>query len=84
MLRNKNLAVVVIIASSRQEFGRYEKRDRIICLWTFWTEHHAMKEYWVVELALQEFLSLALYEGEWSVSHPGRFTPRERSLASIA
>jgi len=30
-----------------------------------------------MNVELQAFLTLALDGGEWSVSHPGRFTPRE-------
>jgi hypothetical protein len=38
-----------------------------------------MKAYWGVEVYLEAFLTLALDGGEWSASHPGRFTPRERA-----
>jgi len=44
----------------------------------FLTEHHALKAYWVVEVQLHTFLTLALDRDEWSTSHPGHFTPRER------
>jgi hypothetical protein len=37
-----------------------------------------MKTYWGVEVELHAFLASALDGGEWSVSRPGRFTPRER------
>jgi len=43
------------------------------------TEHQAMKAYWGVEVCLHTFLTLALPGGEWSASHPGRSTPRERA-----
>jgi hypothetical protein len=43
------------------------------------TKHHAMKMYWGVEVQLHGFLTLVLDGGEWSASHPGRFTPRERA-----
>jgi hypothetical protein len=36
-----------------------------------------MKTYWGVEIQLHAFLTSALDGGEWSASHPGRFTPRE-------
>jgi hypothetical protein len=35
-----------------------------------------------VELYLYAFLTSALYVGEWSASHPGRFTPTERALGT--
>jgi hypothetical protein len=39
-----------------------------------------MGAYWgVVEVCLHTFLTLALDGGECSASHPGRFTPTERS-----
>jgi hypothetical protein len=38
-----------------------------------------MKTYWGVEVQLHAFLTSALDEGEWSVSRPGRFTPRGRA-----
>jgi hypothetical protein len=38
-----------------------------------------MKTYWGVEVYLHTFLTSALDGGEWSASHPGRFTPRERA-----
>jgi hypothetical protein len=43
------------------------------------TQHDAMKEYGVVEVQFDAFLTSALDGGEWSASHPGRFTPRERA-----
>jgi hypothetical protein len=38
---------------------------------------HAMKAYRVVEIELHSLTS-SLDRGEWSASHPGHFTPRER------
>jgi hypothetical protein len=37
-----------------------------------------MKAYGVVDVQIHIFLTLALAEGEWSASRPGRFTPGER------
>jgi hypothetical protein len=34
-----------------------------------------MKEYGGVDVEIHIFLTSALIGGEWSVSHPGRFTP---------
>jgi hypothetical protein len=42
-------------------------------------EHHNMKAYWGVEVQLHAFLSSVLDGGEFSASHTGRFTPRERA-----
>jgi hypothetical protein len=42
-------------------------------------KHHAMKTYWGVEVYLHVFSTSALDGGEWSASHPGHFTPRERA-----
>jgi hypothetical protein len=44
----------------------------------FLTENDATKLYWGIEVHLNAFLTSALNEGEWSASHPGRFTPSER------
>jgi hypothetical protein len=41
--------------------------------------HDAMKAYGGVDLKIHIFLTLALAGGEWSASHPGRFTPAERA-----
>jgi hypothetical protein len=41
------------------------------------TEHHAMKVYSGADVQPHAFLTSALGGGEWSASHPGRFTPRE-------
>jgi len=38
-----------------------------------------MKTYRGVEVQLHAFLTSALDGGEWSVSRPGRFTPRKRA-----
>jgi len=43
------------------------------------SKHHAMKTHGGVKVQLHAFISLALDRGEWSASHPGRFTPRERA-----
>jgi hypothetical protein len=37
-----------------------------------------MKAYGGVDVQIHIFLTLALVVGEWSASHPCRFTPRER------
>jgi hypothetical protein len=37
--------------------------------------HYAMKAYGGVDVWLHIFLTSALVGGEWSASHPGRFTP---------
>jgi hypothetical protein len=42
-------------------------------------KYHAMKTRGGVEIQLHEFLISALDGGEWSASHPGRFTPGERA-----
>jgi hypothetical protein len=42
-------------------------------------EHHAMKVYWGMEVELHTLVTLTLDSGEWSASHPGHFTPREKS-----
>jgi hypothetical protein len=41
--------------------------------------HHAMKACWEWRYSSTHSLTSALDIGEWSVSRPGRFTPRERS-----
>jgi hypothetical protein len=38
-----------------------------------------MKAYGGVDVQIYIFLTLALAGGEWSASHPGRFTPGERA-----
>jgi hypothetical protein len=38
-----------------------------------------MKAYEGVDVQIQIFLTSAIVGGEWSASHPGRFTPRERT-----
>jgi hypothetical protein len=38
-----------------------------------------MKTYRGVDVQIHVFLASALVVGEWSASHPGRFTPRERA-----
>jgi hypothetical protein len=56
--------------------GGYEnRRDKKVKLSLCLTKHHVMKTYWGVKV----FLTSALGGGEWSTSHPGRFTPRERA-----
>jgi hypothetical protein len=42
-------------------------------------KHHSIKTYGGVEVYLHAFLISALDGGEWSASHPGRYTNRERS-----
>jgi hypothetical protein len=44
----------------------------------FFTENHAVKVHWRVEVHLHTFTSV-LDGGEGSDSRPGRFTPRERA-----
>jgi hypothetical protein len=46
------------------------------------TKHHAMKTYWGSGGIAPRILTLALNGGEWSASRFGRFTPRERTLAT--
>jgi hypothetical protein len=38
-----------------------------------------MKTYGEVGVSIHIFLTWALVGGEWSTSHPGRFTPEERA-----
>jgi hypothetical protein len=45
----------------------------------FLTEHHAMKAYCETGDIAPRILDLVTNGGEWSVSNPGRFTPRERT-----
>jgi hypothetical protein len=40
--------------------------------------HGAMKAYWGVDVYFRLFLASALDGGEWSASHSGHFTSRER------
>jgi hypothetical protein len=42
------------------------------------TKHHNLKMYLEVEVLVNEFLTSTMHGGEWSASHPGRFTPGER------
>jgi hypothetical protein len=42
------------------------------------TNHYAMKAYWGMDVYSTHSLTSALDGGEWSASHPGRSTPRER------
>jgi hypothetical protein len=42
-------------------------------------KQYAMKTYGRVHIQTQVFLTSALVGGEWSASHPGRFTPVERA-----
>jgi hypothetical protein len=43
----------------------------------YFTEHHAKKAYWGMEIWLHTFLTSALDGGEWSASQSDLFTPRE-------
>jgi hypothetical protein len=36
-----------------------------------------------VDLEIHMFLTSALARGEWSASHPGRFTPEERAPGTL-
>jgi hypothetical protein len=45
----------------------------------FLTEHQATKTKWRTGAQLHIFLTVALDEGEWSASRPGRFSPKERA-----
>jgi hypothetical protein len=45
----------------------------------FLTNHYAIKRYWESEGTAPRILSSAIDGDEWSVSRPGRFTPRERA-----
>jgi hypothetical protein len=38
-----------------------------------------MKAYWGVKVWLHAFFTSAIDGGEWSASHPGLFTPREKA-----
>jgi hypothetical protein len=42
-----------------------------------------MKEYRGLDIQIHIFLTLAKVGGEWSVSRPGRFIPRERAPRTI-
>jgi hypothetical protein len=42
-------------------------------------KHYAMKAYGGVDVWIHIFLTSALAGGEWSISRPGRFTPRVRA-----
>jgi hypothetical protein len=44
------------------------------------TEHHDVKAYWGIGGRAPRILDLGNGWGEWSVSRPGRFTPRDRRL----
>jgi hypothetical protein len=46
-----------------------------LCLY----KYHAMKAYWGSGDIVPRILTSALHGGEWSASHSGRFTPRERA-----
>jgi hypothetical protein len=41
-----------------------------------------MKAYGGVNVAIHIFLTSAVVGGEWSASHPGRFTPGERAYGT--
>jgi hypothetical protein len=41
-----------------------------------------MKTYGKVKVQLHAYLTSTLDEGEWSVSRPGRFTPREKASST--
>jgi hypothetical protein len=43
------------------------------------TKHYTMKTSEGVEVYLHAFLTSALFGSEWSVSHPGNITSRERA-----
>jgi len=43
------------------------------------TKHHPMKMYGGVDA----FLTSALDGSEWSASHPGKFTPRNRTTGTL-
>jgi hypothetical protein len=42
-----------------------------------------MKAYGVVDVYTQVFLTSALIGGEWSASHPDRFTPGETAASTL-
>jgi hypothetical protein len=42
-----------------------------------------MQTYGVVEVLLHTFLTSTLEGGEWRASHPGRFTPEERTSVPV-
>jgi len=43
------------------------------------TEEHEFKAYWGNGGIVPRILDLCLDSGEWSASHPGRFTPKQRA-----
>jgi len=49
--------------------------NAILCL----TKYHSMKVYGGVEVWVRTLLNSAIDGGEWSVSPPERFIPRERA-----
>jgi hypothetical protein len=64
--------------SGRAGKGKGKGKGKVVVVPVLLTEHHAMEAYWRVDVWLHTFLTLALDGGEWSASHPGCFTPRER------
>jgi hypothetical protein len=63
-------------AAQKRNTDSWCKVKLCLCL----TEHHAMKTYWGIGgIAPNGFLTTALEGGEWSDSHPDRFTPGERA-----
>jgi hypothetical protein len=42
---------------------------------------YVIKEQWEVEEQLHSFLTFEMYEGEWSTSRPGHFTPVNEQVA---
>jgi hypothetical protein len=56
------------------------KKKRQICLCASITKHYATKTYGGVDVEIQIFSTSALVGSEWSVSRPGRFTPKERDF----
>jgi hypothetical protein len=71
---------VYTVTEDRKEFSCCKpallvKVKLSLCL----TKHHAMKEYWEWRYSSTHSLTSALDGGEWSVSRPCCFTPRERA-----
>jgi hypothetical protein len=57
-----------------------EGKSKVVPVLFFITEHDNLKSYWGAEVWVHAFLTSSQDGEEWSVSRPGRFTPRERTL----
>jgi hypothetical protein len=65
------------INTKDQAFSNGDNRKMEVKLSLCLTKHYAMKTYGEVDVYVHFFLSSALVGGEWSASHPCRFTPEE-------